>query len=571
MSEVYVFLGPTLPVADARAELDAVYLPPVSAGDMFRLWQRRPKAVGIVDGYFERVPAVWHKEIMWIMAQGVHVFGGAGLGALRAAELDSFGMLGVGRVYQASGNRPWTGTTRWRSPGKAGRRVPGAVRCDGERPGDARGRQWRQIISDATLEILAAAGAGLFYRDRTWPNLLESGKAVGADPAELNALHRWLPGGRVDQQADDAVAMLRQMRDFLAGSPDPLRVPWTVANTTRWLAAKDHADADSAEPRVDGSGASRMAAAASIRSLAEELADVELWDDPFYASSMAVSGYEDAVPDLSPEHRQEWRGLIASIIVRCGDAEPEAVDADSSVLLAAVRDHAVRSLAWANSRLDEFSVTTLPIGGPSRMLLVASRTRLGDPASATAYLTRCKRLATHLGQYTDVVLAATLGGCCPLLRWSTTPSGKYVSTCRTGNATLCSPPAPRGLGQGRRVARRRRAGGARRNPPRGRWGCRLAGGAAPQITAARPAGLLHVPGQRGGVRVQCPGRRRAPAGPRGDPPHRPDRPRRDRGSRRQAGRDALGTRSPAEAMARLRESTQSSSNGADAISPRPRR
>ena len=33
------------------------------------------------------------------------------------------------------------------------------------------------------------------------------------------------------------------------------------------------------------------------------------------------------------------------------------------------------------------------------------------------------------------------------------------------------------------------------------------------------------------------------------------------------GRDALGTRSAAEAMARLRESTQSSSNGADAISP----
>ena len=145
-----------------------------------------------------------------------------------------------------------------------------------------------------------------------------------------------------------------------------------------------------------------MAAAASIRSLAEELADVELWDDPFYASLMAVSGYEDAVPDLSPEHQQEWRGLVASIIVRCGDAEPEAVDADSSVLLAAVRDHAVRSLAWADSRLDEFSVTTFPLGGPSRMLLVASRTRLGDPASAAAYLTRCKRLATHLDQYTDV-------------------------------------------------------------------------------------------------------------------------------------------------------------------------
>jgi hypothetical protein len=108
-----------------------------------------------------------------------------------------------------------------------------------------------KIISDATREILAAAGAGLFYRMRNWPALLETGTAAGADPAELSALHQWLPSGRVDQQAEDAVAMLRQLRDFLAGSLDPLRVPWTVANTTRWLAAKDHADREGSGPRAD--------------------------------------------------------------------------------------------------------------------------------------------------------------------------------------------------------------------------------------------------------------------------------------------------------------------------------
>jgi len=252
MSEVCVFLGPTLPVADARAELDAVYLPPVSAGDMFRLWQRRPKAVGIVDGYFEHVPAVWHKEIMWIMAHGVHVFGSAGLGALRAAELDSFGMRGVGTVYQAvkdgTLDRDDEVAVAWEEGPDGCRALSDAmvsIRVTLEAANGA------QIISDATREILAAAGAGLFYRDRTWPTLLETGKAVGADPAELTALRRWLPAGRVDQQADDAVAMLRQMRDFLGGSPDPLRVPWTLANTTRWLAAKDHAHAEGAEPRVD--------------------------------------------------------------------------------------------------------------------------------------------------------------------------------------------------------------------------------------------------------------------------------------------------------------------------------
>jgi hypothetical protein len=243
MSDAYVFLGPTLTVADAKAELDAVYLPPVSAGDVFRLQDKRPRAVGIVDGYFEHVPAVWHKEIMWIMAQGVHVFGSAGLGALRAAELDSFGMRGVGRIYQAF------------KDGALDRDDEVAVACEEEADGyralseamvniraTLEAAQRAQIITDATRDALAATGAALFYRDRTWPALLEAGKPAGADPAELSALRRWLPAGRIDQQADDAVAMLREIRDLLAGSPDPLRVPWTVANTTRLLAGKDYAD-----------------------------------------------------------------------------------------------------------------------------------------------------------------------------------------------------------------------------------------------------------------------------------------------------------------------------------------
>ena len=98
---VYVFTGPTLSVDDARAELDAVWLPPVSQGDVYRVGLFRPAVIGIIDGYFDRVPSVWHKEILWAMAQGIHVFGSASMGALRAAELASFGMEGVGGIFEA--------------------------------------------------------------------------------------------------------------------------------------------------------------------------------------------------------------------------------------------------------------------------------------------------------------------------------------------------------------------------------------------------------------------------------------------------------------------------------------
>ena len=255
MSDIYVFLGPTLAEKDARAELDAVYLPPVAAGDVYRLWRRRPRAIGIIDGYFDRVPAVWHKEILWIMERGVHVFGGAGLGALRAAELDSFGMRGVGRVYHAvrDGNLDRDDEVAVRH----------AAADDGYRPlseamvnirRTLEAAEHQGIISAATRGILVAAGTTIFYPERTWPELLRTAGAARADAAELDALQRWLPAGRIDRQAADAVAMLREMGSFLAADPAPQEVSWSMANTAMWEVARRRADA----PPGDGTAGSRL-------------------------------------------------------------------------------------------------------------------------------------------------------------------------------------------------------------------------------------------------------------------------------------------------------------------------
>jgi len=243
MSEAYIFLGPTLSLAAARSECDATYLPPASAGDVYRLWRNRPRAIGIVDGYFDRVPTVWHKEIMWLMERGVHVFGSASIGALRAAELDSFGMRGVGLIYRSF------------KDGTSDRDDELAVACEPGPDGYRRlseamvsiratlqAAYHAEIISGTTCDLLTAAGTALFYQQRTWPTLLKAGQAGGAEPAELDALRRWLPAGRIDQQADDALAMLREMRSFLATGPGPQQVRWTMANTTRWEAVKRRAE-----------------------------------------------------------------------------------------------------------------------------------------------------------------------------------------------------------------------------------------------------------------------------------------------------------------------------------------
>lgn len=242
MSGAYVFIGPTLGVAAARAELDACFLPPAAAGDVCRLERLRPHAIGIVDGYAEYRPAVWHKEILWIMERGVHVFGSAALGALRAAELDVFGMRGVGAVYQAVKDGR---LDRDDEVAVAHHGSDGEYRALSEAMVNIRATlesaEREQVISAATHDLLATTAQALFYRDRTWPALLDAGKASRADPAQLAALAEWLPAGRVSQQAADARAMLTEMREFLATKPAPMRVAWTTAPTTRWDVARRYA------------------------------------------------------------------------------------------------------------------------------------------------------------------------------------------------------------------------------------------------------------------------------------------------------------------------------------------
>jgi uncharacterized protein (DUF885 family) len=143
-------------------------------------------------------------------------------------------------------------------------------------------------------------------------------------------------------------------------------------------------------------------------------APAHLRNNPFIASFVGVGGYDDAVPDLSPEARQAWRDRLVDVVVRCEQLEVGAEDLDSRVLLAATRDDATRVLAMVDSRVQEFGVTAFPWDGPSLMLLVAARASVVDVASASAYLTRCRRLPTYLDQYAQRVRTAVASGLLPV-------------------------------------------------------------------------------------------------------------------------------------------------------------
>jgi hypothetical protein len=93
---IVAFLGPSLPNVSRRG-FD--FRPPARQGDVWRALDDGATAIALIDGVFESQPSVWHHEILDALSEGVPVFGGASMGALRAAELHTHGMRGVGRIF----------------------------------------------------------------------------------------------------------------------------------------------------------------------------------------------------------------------------------------------------------------------------------------------------------------------------------------------------------------------------------------------------------------------------------------------------------------------------------------
>jgi hypothetical protein len=228
---VHLFLGPTLAAAAAQAVLpDAVVHAPAAQGDVLRVLHERPRAIAIVDGFFDLVPAVWHKEIMVALSTGVPVFGAASMGALRAAELHHFGMVGHGRIFE------WYRDGVLEDDDEVAVVHAGAE--DGFRPlsralVDLRDVYERAaeagVVSSDVRDRLVAAARALHYPERDHRRVLD-GVAVAA--GERRALDDFVAGSGPGLKARDAAALVdllaRADLDAPEWRPAPVRVEPTV-------------------------------------------------------------------------------------------------------------------------------------------------------------------------------------------------------------------------------------------------------------------------------------------------------------------------------------------------------
>jgi len=106
MVKIIIYTGLSLSFDEAKEILDShddvevIYKRPIKRGDLGHDIKENPDIIGIIDGVFHQNSSVGHKEILNVINEGITVVGASSMGALRASELDTLGMTGIGYVYE---------------------------------------------------------------------------------------------------------------------------------------------------------------------------------------------------------------------------------------------------------------------------------------------------------------------------------------------------------------------------------------------------------------------------------------------------------------------------------------
>ncbi|MEH1969451.1 TfuA-like protein [Nostoc sp.] len=219
-SQILIFLGPTLSVTQASQILPARYLDPVRCGDILAYLRLQPRVIAIIDGFFDRSASVWHKEILWALEAGVRVFGASSMGALRAAELEAFGMEGFGAIFAAYRDRQYIGDDEvailHSNPQFQYQPLTDAlvnIRATVQLAVD------KNIIEPAIANLIISCTKRQFFTQRHLSQAVADAEVQGGDRQMLTQFLEFVQnGGYVDQKQSDAIELLKHLAAMVGES-----------------------------------------------------------------------------------------------------------------------------------------------------------------------------------------------------------------------------------------------------------------------------------------------------------------------------------------------------------------
>jgi hypothetical protein len=249
LKDIVAFVGPSISLAAAEKIAPFDYRPPAAQGDVYLAVRAGARAIGLIDGFFEGVPAVWHKELLYALSSGVHVFGASSMGALRAAELHSYGMRGVGQIFQwfASGLLDADDEVALvHGPAEVGYIALSLPLVNVRATLDAAVQTG--AFQASTAQQLLRAARSIHFKNRTWKQILD---VAGQDRTARDASWQWLSANAVDQKRLDACTMIEAMADLATAWPGPFRPGFVFEPTDAWTAGVAAFEADTAISRFD--------------------------------------------------------------------------------------------------------------------------------------------------------------------------------------------------------------------------------------------------------------------------------------------------------------------------------
>jgi hypothetical protein len=252
------FVGPSISREETES-FGAIALGPARQGDVWRALERKPAAIALIDGLFETAPSVWHRELLSAIDEGVAVFGASSMGALRAAELDRHGMVGVGTVH------------RWVKEGIVRDDAEVALlHADAEsafRPltvplvqvrAVALAAVERRLLSSSEARALVFAAERIHYQDRRWPSVFASLRW----PAEARERFAQFVPTVADVKLEDARECLRLAGEYASVAP-PAAPRASIATSWERRARLDRGQVEKLANRPDA-GALELLGAQSI-------------------------------------------------------------------------------------------------------------------------------------------------------------------------------------------------------------------------------------------------------------------------------------------------------------------
>jgi hypothetical protein len=216
-----IFLGPSLSVQKAREIFPlADYRPPAKKGDFLKIanGQNDTGFVGFIDGVFlQDYPPTPIEVYSLLKKNNVTVAGAASLGALRAVELEKFGMIGIGRIFELY---------------KSGRLESDdevAVtfsdhdyKLQSEALIDIRYTlYWAAkdgIISRDTKNILAKIAKQIYFPSRNYDEILERAGNHGIEKKELERLEEYVATRRRSLKEEDSMKLVQFIKERYLGS-----------------------------------------------------------------------------------------------------------------------------------------------------------------------------------------------------------------------------------------------------------------------------------------------------------------------------------------------------------------